>query len=629
MTLALRRASALVLTVALGTTLTALLAPAPAVAAPHYLRPGTVQVGYTDSADRHRAFDRTDDVDLPLGSWRDDRGRRHTSRVYATFDLTPLLGKRVHGGSVYIQETSAADCSRRAIEIWRTRTISRTPSWATAPERVRKLDEVLTTSFCPGQVGLDVGDAVIEALARGRTSVSFEIRVPERFEDKLSYGRTIDWYTGVVLSVSYNSPPTIVAEHRYTGGFPCDDTAPYRVLAGFAGWLQALAADADADDSGRLRHEFEVWPTADPAAVATYVSEFGSPTRVATATVPAGALVDGTTYSWRVRVGDGADVSDWSSACSFTVDRSRPPAPAVSSPNIPPDGQAPIGERPVFVLDGGGDPDVAGFEYTWSSPSTPGCSYGSLGQLECDEPFTAPNTVRADAPGGTATVPLDPPSIGRQQLRVRSVDAAGNRSLTDGRYEFFVSREGSPTITVVGNEPAFGRDITLRIDAHPDVPPAVEYEYYLDQGAPQVVPADPDGSITITIPADDAEIHDLQVRSRSANGWLSPPASWQTDYLPWPTVRSDDYPEFDGPHGGVGVPGDFTFLPPTRYPDVEGYRYSFDFGVTWTDVPASPDGHATVTWTPEVSGETYMEVYPLYPGGTQGDYSAIYYFAVA
>ena len=57
----------------------------------------------------------------------------------------------------------------------------------------------------------------------------------------------------VSLSVRHNHAPAIDNGHLYNAGFPCRSDTPVPAGVGVAGWLQALGADADAGDPGRLR----------------------------------------------------------------------------------------------------------------------------------------------------------------------------------------------------------------------------------------------------------------------------------------------------------------------------------------------------------------------------------------
>lgn len=287
----------------------------------------------------------------------------------------------------------------------------------------------------------------------------------------------------------------------------------------------------------------------------------------------------------------------------------------------------PAGVPGVFTFSGGGDGDVLGFEYSWGELGVPGCSFGDLGQLVCPDPFSSPNTVRAKHPGGTATVTLSPSRSFLDTLVVRSIDRAGNRS-PEFRYNVRVP-DTSPTVSVVGNEPEWNRPVTLKFTPHPDVTTVTEYEYRLDFGGPQIVAAAADETATVTFLATNENGHQVQVRSHSINGWVSSEGQWSVTFFPWPGVRSDIYVSNNQPVGGVGVPGTFTFSPPAGRTEVLQYRYQFSGDPDFLIVAAGADGRATITWTPQASGDVLLEVFAVRPDGTVSDYSNLYFFIVA
>lgn len=406
--------------IAVGTV--ALVAPlvttGAAAAAPHYGSPPSVQIGYTDSATPRKAYDLAE-VDPPLGSWRNQKGVKRTSRVYATFDLSSYADKNVTGGLLTIEEQTATDCTKRAIEVWETAPVTATPTWRTAPAPLRLLDDIRTATYCPAVISFDVSAAVTDADGK----VTFEIRVPSELESDVAYGRTLRWWRGVALSVTYNSTPAMLPEYSRQGGFACDDTTPPRRLATWPGNLQALAADADENDTYNVDYEFAVWPRDDPAARLTLTDNDAATISAGTVTFPPGYLTDGRAYSWQARATDGVDTSAWSPACSFVADTANPATPTVTAT-----------DDAVFTFSGNGDPDIAGFTYTWGEESVPGCDFGQYGLYACQEPFSGQNEVRADVPGGSVTLPLPPPG-GWGTLKVRSIDEAGQTSAVV-RYEF-------------------------------------------------------------------------------------------------------------------------------------------------------------------------------------------------
>ncbi|PJE98285.1 laminin G [Streptomyces carminius] len=79
-----------------------------------------------------------------------------------------------------------------------------------------------------------------------------------------------------------------------------------------------------------------------------------------------------------------------------------------------------------------------------------------------------------------------------------------------------------------------------------------------------------------------------------------------------PAVTSEEYPDDEVWHDGVGTTGTFTFEPNTddSIPDgdIVEYRYSFDGEPMRTVAPASPGGPATVTWRPLAAGPHWVTV---------------------
>jgi hypothetical protein len=602
----------------------------PAVAAPHGTSPPSVQIGYTDSATPRQAYDWAEGVNMPLGARVDEAGEQHVSRVYATFDLAGFEGRTTSGAWVQIRESTAADCTLRAIEVWRTRPVEGTPTWRRPPAPLTKVDEIADASFCPGRIIFDVDAAVRDAVTRKQRRITFEIRVPEQHETDPAYGRSLNWYTSVLLSVEYNTPPTVDEAHLYNAGVACSQLRPYPRFGWRAANLGVRGLDADEDDERALRAEVELWPRDDPAARLTLSSDNGISGRVTGVQIPDGTLVDGRTYVWRARVGDGSHDSAWSRRCFFTYDGTRPSAPTVSSANYPraEAGRTPLGELGRFTFDGHGDRDVAGFRYTWSEPLWPdACDLGEYGQSLCPDPLTVPGTARANAPGGSATVILNPPGYGSRRLTVQSIDAAGNVSAVV-TYEIDVPASW-PRVELLGERPEWGDEVRLRFSPRAGLTGVQEYEYRLDGNDPETVYADEDGYAYLTFQASDPSGHRVDVRSVGANGFRSDTESWSVSFDPWPGVLSAEYPSSGQPVGGVGVPGTFAFSPPPGWTEVAAYRYTFDDFASVDEVAADADGRASVLWTPTRSGRTTLTVFALRADGTSSDYANWYAFEVA
>ncbi|WP_436492910.1 hypothetical protein [Actinokineospora sp. HUAS TT18] len=591
-----------------------------AVAAPHYTAAPTVQAGHTDSALPDTPFDAAGA--MPLGAWADEAGRVHVSRVYVTYDLAQFAGKRITKSVVSFTERETADCSKRAIELWKTETVTRTPSWATAPAEDDKLGEDRSAQYCPGTLSYDVKGEVERAVAKGKSRITFEIRVPADVENDPSYFRKVSYY-GVQLSIGYNSPPSIATQDLVSSGFACATSTPYPRMN--PARVQARAVDADQEHD--LRYDFAVWPRDEPSARAERTYEHISSTPFVTHQLAPESLADGRTYLWQARVSDGVDTSPWSATCGFTVDKSAPAAPTVTSANYPRDEWGPVGESAVFTVAANGDTDTVAFEYSWGDVfSVPACEIRDYGRFVCPDPLAGRDIVRAGAPGGSVTLTLDPPHTFRNRLQVRSVDAAGNRSQAV-EYSILVWPSG-PAITRVSGEPEWGKPVTVQFAPAERVTGTVSFEVRLDGVAAQVVPAGPDGTATFTFTADKLPGNEVRVRSRSASGWVSHESSWRHYFSPFTTIASDLYTEA-GPAGGVGVPGTFTFTPPPGETDIEGYLYSFDVFGESSFVPAGPDGTATITWTPDASGWYYLDAQAMHPNGERAGFSGNLSFEVA
>ncbi|MFI6131183.1 hypothetical protein [Micromonospora sp. NPDC051141] len=617
------------------TGLTVVTTDGAAVAAPHYTTPPQVQGGWVDSATPAKAYNWAEGVNMPLGTRVDDAGTSHTSRIYATFDLSQFEGgRKIYGGTVFIQEQTAADCTKRAIEIWRTKQVGSTPTWNRQPEPIGKLDEILTPEYCPrASISFDVGAAVQEAVAQKQRRITFLLRVPEQYESDPAYARELNWYKQVQLSVQYNSLPTVDNTRLYNGGFACTQLRPYPKIGSFAHVLQAVGSDADEWDQRNLRTDVAFWPVGHPEQRRELSGEHGISGRANTVQLPADALADGTSYVWQARVGDGADTSAWSKKCYFSYDATAPTAPTVTSSNYPSaeTGQwVPAGEPGVFTFSGNGKKDVAGFQYGWGDLGVNVCEWsGDLGQLVCPDPLSYPGTVRADSPGGTATVTLSPNSAGPQRLTVRSIDLAGNVS-TPVVYQVYVP-SSAPQVETPDGPPEWNKDVLLRLTPAAGLTGVEEYEITLNNDPPETRRADEDGVAYFSFRATHPNGYRVTVRSRSANGFVSEERSWWAYFDPWPGVRSDVYgqPADGSPVGGVGVPGTFTFSPPPGWTDVATYRYAFGDDGEFTDVTADGDGRATVTWTPQTSGWITLTVFAVKADGTFSEYANWYSFEVA
>ncbi|MFD8420359.1 hypothetical protein [Streptomyces sp. NPDC059466] len=411
----------------------------------------------------------------------------------------------------------------------------------------------------------------------------------------------------------------------FNGNRSCSTDAdrPTYLWAGNNVVVEGIPGTTDTTDNSPVAVRYQVWPATDPSQTTTFTRDRATPGFEATSLLPAEVLADGQTYAWRAQTVAGGTASDWSVPCYVTIDDTLPAsAPTISSPNYAPDQWNQGGDPVRFTLNANGADDVAGFEYSWTQPLpvVVVAHIGDHGIPQPEDPYADPSHfTRADAPGGSATLDLVPPSnAGPTTLWVRSLDRAYNPSETTS-YRFLV-RTTAPTITPAVPSPEFGEPttFTLRPDAAlQSKSPVVSYSVQ-SFGGPDGdktvdVPAAADGTATTELTLDGIVGEHLRVTSKSANGWLSDAASWDIDYDTTPTVTSDTYPE-NGSGGGVGVPGTFTFTPKVK--GIVSYTYSFDTEPEVT-VAAGADGSASVDWTPDSDGSYGLQVYATTGTGIQ------------
>ncbi|MEU2282144.1 hypothetical protein ABZ614_09440 [Streptomyces sp. NPDC013178] len=386
--------------------------------------------------------------------------------------------------------------------------------------------------------------------------------------------------------------------------------------------VEGIPGTTDATGNSLTGVRYQAWPVTDPTRITTVTRDRARPGFEAPATLPASALADGQTYAWRAQTVVGDAVSGWSAPCYVTIDNTRPAnAPTITSPNYPSDVWTEGGEPVEFTLSAGGADDVEGFEFAWQQVMPViGTSIGEYGIPQPVDPYS--NTKyfkRADALGGSATLSLVPPTgSGPMTLWVRSLDPAYNGSAITS-YSILVNST-APTVTPAVPKPEFGEptEFTLRPDPELQAKsPVVSYSVRSTGGQNDrtfEVAAGADGTATMELALDGIYGENLQVTSKSANGWVSNAGWWSSDYETTPTVASDVYPE-NGSGGGAGVPGTFTFTPKVK--DVASYTYTFNNGDPEVTVPAGADHTASIDWTPASDGWYDLTVYATTRSGIQ------------
>ncbi|MFG1649130.1 hypothetical protein ACGFIE_04330 [Micromonospora sp. NPDC049275] len=552
---------------------------------------------YTDA---HRPTKITIDQagDVPVGSWKDDRGRKHTARAYFTFDISRYRGAEIESAVFSVKETSVVDCTKwPGVELWRTAAYSATSSWAKPPAEVAKLDTATLPAGagCPAPyVEWNAVEGLRQAVAEGASTLTLALRLPAGAEADPTLGRRYASAAGI--SIDYNHRPGVPTEQQ-TSGTPCTTAEPYQFERGGDLALSAILHDQDENSGGGtdlLTTTFALWPVDEPSARVERTGN-GRDGERASVIFNRDTLTHDRVYAWQVRAADSRATGGWSGLCYFRTDFQGPAtAPIVSSTDFPADGTWHPALPGQFTFDAGAAADAIAFRYRLD------------GGLE--------TTVSADRPGGTATVTITP-NAGPRSLTVVSVDAAGNRS-PEARYEFRAS-DVAPIVT--GRLTEVGVPTTFTVA--PQMPGVVRYRFSLDGDPEQTVQAEADGTATFTVTATRAGSRTLSVTSVTADG-VTATATRNFQLTTAPKISATVYQQ-GATSGGQGVPGVFTFTP--RQSDVVSYRYRF--GTVTSTVAAAADGTASVTWAPTKAGLTPLTVWSVDRDGTQSD-SANFTFVV-
>ncbi|MBG6069197.1 hypothetical protein [Micromonospora ureilytica] len=593
---------AAVATLALGAVV---LSPGPATAAePHHVFTPSL-LAYTDSTTPDTAVFYPSGGDIPVGSWRDDAGTTHSSRIYVTFDVGGIYAGRLSRATLVGRESRANDCARtRATVAQATAAFTGESSWSHPPATVGKaVTATAEGSDCNSwRTTWDLTAALTKALGRGEHQLTTELRIPKRNEGDVSYGRWLET-NEFRFEVELNNTAPLKPTRLFNANTdtPCGPA----YFAGSEFSAHANMTDRDRDPYDELTAEMQFWPLADPSAVTPVDpgTSSGADGLNAVGQIPVASLTDGE-YAWHARTYDQRAWSPWSDPCHFTVDRTKPAvAPTVASPEYPENPANPTGStgtEGTFLFTSHGVADVVSFRYG-------------------DSQWTLYNQVAADQLGGAATIRWRPRDAGEQTLYVASVDRAGNSSPV--RAYTFKVRDLTVNAWSTAQQPdpsGSGMAVTMRFSTQPGNG-ITTIAYRVDGGSEQLATVGADGvAEQVLTPLKGGE-HQLSYVGRSASG----EAGYQQETTFFvddgPTITSDGVYPIEGSGGGVAVPGVFTVSPAVT----QGAT-----SVRWFDsvdnnprvVPLAADGKAKITWTPTTAGWTYFWFTVEYADGSLSSY---------
>ncbi len=344
-------------------------------------------------------------------------GSEGLSRSFIRLDTSAVKAAPVAQATVRIRNTGAGSCTATPVELWSVGAISASTTWNKQPAKGVKLATVTAAKGRPGcaagTLEFDATALVKEAAAKNLADVTVGLYASDE-TDTTAWKRfdamsaVLETKTAAVPTVS--GPGTSPAT-ACTGGLLGDTRVN-------------LFATVGGVETGGLTAQFQVFRQGQstPALTQSVPAVTDGP---ATWAVPDADLPTGD-YTWNVRGADAAgQVSAWSATCAFSVDRTRPQGPVISSVQFPDaskgvPAQTGTARTPgtfTFAADGAEDVSEIVYWTDWDSRRV------------------------SVAPGSAVT--LVPPTAGPHSVQAKSVDRAGNVSDTV-TYSLFAEGSAAP-----------------------------------------------------------------------------------------------------------------------------------------------------------------------------------------
>ncbi|MEV7968748.1 LamG-like jellyroll fold domain-containing protein [Sphaerisporangium sp. NPDC088356] len=372
-------------------------------------------------------------------------------RSFFRMDSDNVNGKHILKATFRITQVKSWGCtsSPQNVELWLTGGISGSTNWSHQPSWIDHLDSVASdagySSSCPDKgIEFDVTGAIVKAAKGGWSNTTFGLK---DYDDTGS--STWGWKgfsSAPKLVVDYNTPPSAPSGVGTYPGTPCvTGTGRPSVNAGDAQsplQLKAKIYDPDKANDG-VRAEFVMnhyntatgaWEDVTSTLPGGGKTAYKYTTTATDHSITLSNLVDGQSYSYKVKAYDGTDSSAWSKWCEFTVDTVDPATlPKVASTDYPAgtpdDWQGGVGRAGTFTFaPGDGETDVTAFRFALEDPA-----------------LATPATQVTIPAGQTAAVlPIAPRHDWLNTLYVFAVDKAGNVGKTPAVYSFYVKAGADP-----------------------------------------------------------------------------------------------------------------------------------------------------------------------------------------
>jgi RHS repeat-associated protein len=359
------------------------------------------------------------------------------ARSLLRWPMDVLRGKQITSATAYFWNWWSPSCTAKSWEIWSTGPSTSDTRWANQPTwNTREATATATKGYSStcndGWVAISGTSFFQRAATAGQTYGYMGIRATDE-TDAASFKQfrsrnAADNSQVPYAVVNYNSYP-VIGTRSTTPSSACATGTGRPYLNSTTPALKATVSDGEASP---VKATFE-WYTAGGAKIGGVTTATAASGSTLSAAPPAGAMVNGGSYSWRVQGNDGTVNGAWSSQCEFTVDTTGPTAaPTVASSTYPAGGS-------------GGAPGVAGTFSFGANGVTDAAAF--LYGLDTNPPTTV---VNASTLGGSATKSITPSTAGTHTLYVRSRDRAGNLSPVTSHTFTVASTVGSITSPEAG-----------------------------------------------------------------------------------------------------------------------------------------------------------------------------------
>ena len=320
------------------------------------------------------------------------------ARSFVTLNMAGLPSNATHiSAEVNFWDSWSASCTAEELDLWTTGPISTSgsnpttwshqPSWNSQVSPAQVVSKGWGSSCPAGGIGWNISSQVQSVLSAHGSTLTLGLRIPSSQESsnddnwKQLNGSNSN-QSKTTASVTYDVTPNTPSGLYTSPTTNCSATSP--TILGDTG--VTLYAPVSTTTNANLTTTFDFYKTSAPStnlltsangiASDTYTGASGKPAVMVLpeSFVKAQAGSGATTFAWKAETGDGTLTSQWSSACTFEIDSSRPGAPGVTAAAKPPAGSVacalvpnnasqPVGSSCAFDLTPPNGATISGYTY--------------------------------------------------------------------------------------------------------------------------------------------------------------------------------------------------------------------------------------------------------------------------